>query len=246
MENNQPSLWDQVDDKWLLFKEARNQVWTIGLEYREEWKLHIKNNYPDKSPLGYNIPSNPDEIYKYSGWKGWQDWLVPPESRKLYSPFKTAREFARCLRLKKKIDWDKYINNNIQFTKEYNLCLPVKPHYEYKDKGWIGWDDWLGKSIDYKTYVLTQKFVESLNLKSISAWRKYCVTNKPECIYAYPEIAYKGSEWKGWDEWLGINLFEKQNKGSFSDLLAGAIKCRCQGRDKDCIDCDGKGYYFEN
>lgn len=246
MENYQPNLWEQISNKWLSFKKAREKVWNYEFEYQEEWKLFIDGGYADKNPLLENIPANPDEIYKYTGWKNWKDWLIHPKNIKEYTLFFEARAFVRCLRLKNKTDWFNYINEDKLLHEKYNLCFPQKPYLEYKDKGWNGWDDWFGKNIDYKSYESIQKFVKSLNLKSEMEWNQYCHRKKPQCIYTYPEIAYKNKEWHGWDEWLGINLFDNSKKKTISNLPKGAKECRCKGLDVNCIDCDGKGYYFQN
>lgn len=246
MNPRQPTLWDQVPEKLLPFKKARTVVWKYRLEYQEEWKLLIEGKLPNKPPLPDNIPPNPEKIYKYTGWKNWKNWLVPPEARKIYSSFNESREFSRCLKLKKKSEWYTYINSEKPLHEKYNLCLPRNPQYEYKDIGWIGWNDWLGNTVDYKSFEVTQKFINGLNLKSIAEWRNYCRTIKSECIYAYPEIAYREKKWKGWDAWLGINLFYEPDKKAPDDLIEGTVACRCRGLDVNCTDCDGKGYYFKD
>ncbi len=39
---------------------------------------------------------------------------------------------------------------------------------------------------------------------------------------------------------------ENSKKKIISDMPKGAKECRCKGFDVNCIDCDGKGYYFQN
>ena len=56
---------------------------------------------------------------------------------------------------------------------------------------------------------------------------------------------YQPNLWKQIsNKWLGINLFDNSKKKTISDLPKGAKECRCKGLDVNCIDCDGKGYYF--
>ncbi|MCF8299383.1 MAG: hypothetical protein K9J13_17675 [Saprospiraceae bacterium] len=244
MSENQPSLWDQIDEKWLPFKVAREIARSYEFEYYEEWELFIQGKLIDKSPLPANIPENPNEIYKYTGWKNWKDWLLHLDNIKDYTTFYKARAFVRCLRLKSVKKWYEYINSKNTIHEKYKIVLPKHAQYEYKSKinGWKNWDDWLGKNINYKSYGETQNFVKSLKLKTKSDWKKYCENKKSQNIYTYPEIAYK--EWIDWNAWLGNDLFGNPEKKVISDIPDGAKACRCKGFDVNCIDCDGKGYFF--
>jgi len=243
-------LWDQPESIWIPFEKAREIVRSYGFEYQEEWEQFVAGNYKDKKPLPANIPGNPDKIYKHHGWNGWNDWLIDPQYQKNYSPFYEAREFVRSLRLRRIEEWTKYIGQENPLHLRYDLLIPAKPHLEYKNKGWIDWDNWFGSNVSFKDYKTTQKFIHGRNLKSVSDWKKFCrgelirTGKKAENIYAYPEIAYKGKGWTGWDNWLGISLFEKTRNKVINELPDGAKSCRCEGRLKNCEICDGKGYYY--
>ncbi len=244
MNENQPTLWEQIDEKWLPFRQACEIVWDYEFEYRQEWELFIKGYLKNKTPLQENIPHNPKRIYKYLGWTDWENWLVHPSKRITYSNFFKARAFVRCLRLKNEKQYFDYISSNKNIHKKHKILLPKNPQYEYMNRGnnWISWKDWLGSNIDYKGYKETKSFVKSLKLKTKTDWIKYCKNKKPQSIYTYPEIAYK--EWQGWNAWLGNDLFGNPKKKVFSDIPDGAKPCRCKGLDVNCIDCDGKAYYF--
>lgn len=242
MGETQPSLWDQLDEKWLFFKEARDIVWTYEFEYSEEWELFINGKFTNKTSLPDDIPKNPQEVYKYSGWIDWKNWLVHPKRRKDYTSFFMARAFVRCLRLKSKKEWFDYVNSKNPLHEKYKFSLPENPQYEYKVNDWKSWSDWLGKNVDYKNYNETRRFVKSLKLKTKADWRRYCKNKKPQSIYTYPEIVYK--EWQGWNIWLGNDLFGHPLKKKYSDIPDGAKACRCLGLDVNCTECDGKGYSF--
>ena len=220
------------------------------LAYPDEWEALVKGEGENKEPIPDGVPPNPDKIYKYFGWKGWTDWLVHPKDRKDYSTFYTAREFVRSLRLKTKKDWKEYISQKNPVHLNYRILLPTKPWLEFKNKGWKGWSDWLGTNVQFKDFKTTRKFIRSRKLKTIKDWKEYCYVKtskhgkKAKNIYAFPDIAFKNSGWKGWDDWFGISLFSDGKKENLSGLPKGAKYCRCKGLIYTCDVCDGKGYYF--
>jgi hypothetical protein len=238
MEYFQPNLWDQKEEKWLPFVEARIIAHGLNFEYKEEWEEFASHHsLPDR------VPDNPAIIYKHTGWKSWVDWLMDPSKRKNYSNFSHAREFARSLGIRADNEWMQFLSDNPEFPQQYNLTLPLYPQFQYKAAGWINWSDFLGLTIDYKDFITTRKFIWKLNLESKEAWIKYCKTKKPENIYSYPEIAYSDKGWIGWDDWLGIQISSIDDK-TITDVPEGALICKCLGLLTNCLDCDGKGYYF--
>ena len=247
---NDLTLWDQPEQKWLSFWDARDIVRLYELEYYEEWRSFIKGEDKEKVSLPENIPPNPDVIYRNVGWKAWSDWLVWPNDKKVYSSFFKVREFARSLRLKSKKQWMEYCSQENPSHLRYNISLPVKPWLEYKNIGWKDWSDWLGTKIQFKDFKTTRKFIRTREFKTISEWKDYCDGNsikhgrKTKNIYACPEIAFKNSGWKGWDDWFGISLFNRGEKENLTGLPEGAKHCRCKGLIYGCDTCDGKGYYF--
>ena len=241
------SIWDVKEKpKWRTFVEAREVAREYEFEYKEEWDMLITGKFPDRQPLPADIPPNPDVIYRYTGWKGWLDWLVPKERRKEYTTYNKAREFVRCLRLKDISEWRNYILSDKGLHKLYNLAIPDKPDLEYRGKGWEDWNDWLGTEIKYKDYSTTRNFVKSLKLKNKTEWKDYCNNQlsgkkpKPEIVFTYPEIAYKNEGWNGWDHWLGIESHQSNSgdEGSGAEM----VECRCMGKIRDCPECDGRGY----
>ncbi|MBK7173676.1 MAG: hypothetical protein IPH84_10695 [Bacteroidales bacterium] len=236
MQSIQPELFDQQEEKWLPFRDARILARRYNIEYKEEWEeLMAQPSFLDK------IPDNPDHIYRFTGWNGWTDWLVDPARRLQYSRFTDTREFARSLRLKTSDEWLQNLSENRILAGHYNLVIPRLPQHQYKSDGWKDWHDWLGLSIDYKDFETTRKFISTLKLKSKDDWKQFCKTKKPKNIYFYPEIAYRKSEWKGWEYWLGIGLSNTENV--MMVVPEREVQCKCMGRLTDCLECDGKGYY---
>lgn len=243
------TLWDiQEKSPWLPFDRARKVSRELGFEYEEEWKIYIEGKFPGREPLPDSIPQNPDYVYRFDGWKGWKDWLITQEKRIEYTNFFKARDFARSLKMKGYMKWREFLIQNTDLLNEFEMILPDRPHLEYKDKGWVSWEDWLGIGIRYHDFKTTRKFVHTLKLRDKNDWRKFCsgqMTYKQvrsENIYAYPEIAFKNEGWNGWDDWLGSDPVRDEK--SFKGIPDGALECRCKGRIEDCTNCDGKGYYF--
>jgi hypothetical protein len=210
MSLTQLDLWDdQIEDEWLSFEKAKVIVQGWNLEYQEDWDALLACATGIKHP---GIPSNPDYIYRHTGWNGWTDWLVRPDRRIPYASFYEAREFARCLRIQDADDWLRYLQNAIPINQSYGLNIPSKPDLEYKGKGWIDWSDWLGHRIAFKTYEQTKKFIHTLHIKSQEEWNAYCNGNlvgrakKPQVIFRYPDLAYQGHGWTDWKDWLGYPI----------------------------------------
>jgi len=215
------NLWSQEESsKWMNFHEARRIARDYGFEYKEEWELFVEGKFPGREPLPENMPGNPDRIYRFVGWKSWKDWLVNPEKQIEYADYYRAREFVRSCRIPDKDNWRGFIEDNSRITGEYNLVLPLRPHLEYADSGWIDWEDWLGTDIGYRDFMSTRKFVHSLKLRNKTEWFDFCrgrLIHKPrkaKNIYTYPDLAFKDDGWKGWGDWLGTGNTGKDWQGT--------------------------------
>jgi hypothetical protein len=60
-------------------------------------------------------------------------------SKKKFRDFKSAREFARGLKFRNNKEWREYCKSGNKPDD-----MPSNPERKYKDKGWIGYGDWLG------------------------------------------------------------------------------------------------------
>jgi hypothetical protein len=121
----------------LPYEKAREYVHTLKFKSIIEWRnwcRHGKN--PD------NIPVSPNYYYKNKGWNGWRDWLGNNSrhiSKNNYWPFKQAREYVRKQKIKDKTEWLDWC-----LHRKNPENIPATPSYFYKNKGWLGWKDWLG------------------------------------------------------------------------------------------------------
>ncbi len=247
--SHKDGLWSTGGrSKWLNFHEARKIVREYGYEFEEEWGLFVNGKFPNRGALPDNIPEKPDQVYRFVGWKNWTDWLVHPKKQVHYTSFHKARDFVRSCRIPDKGYWRDFLQEKAGLIEEYQLVLPGRPHLEYRDSGWLNWEDWLGTEISYHDFTSTRKFVHSLNLRNQKEWMDFChgrLTHKPrkaENIYTYPEITFRDEGWRGWKDWLGPGKAKKAEPAS-SDSTEVFIDCKCKGRIKDCTVCEGKGYY---
>jgi hypothetical protein len=188
---------------WRPFEEARIYVHSLGLRNEAEWQAWSKSNdRPD------DIPKTPDYIYKGKGWANWGDWLgtgtIAAQNR-IYLPFEEARTFARSLGLKSRTEWRVWSRSDAKPDD-----IPANPAHVYKNKGWVGWGDWLGtgtiapqKRI-YLPFEEARTFVRSLELKSQTQWRVWSKSDaKPDDIPGDPPKIYKAQGWVSWGDWLG-------------------------------------------
>ncbi|MBE0573901.1 hypothetical protein IH575_03295 [Candidatus Dojkabacteria bacterium] len=143
--------------------------------------------------------------------------FVAPLSRKRkkFRPFQQARKFVRNLGLKNQQEWAKYRRGQMPEKGNKPDDIPAAPHVVYKNKGWVGWGNWLGTGTvsthyrKYQPFQRARKFVRNLGLKNQREWAKYRrgqmleKGKKPKDIPSAPDVAYKDRGWAGWGNWLG-------------------------------------------
>ena len=180
------------------FESAREFVRKLNITNSSDWIAYRKSgNKPD------DIPSNPMLTYK-KDWKGWGDFFGTGRTRNtIFRDFESAREFARSLKLKTRVEFQEYV-------RKYNpVDIPNAPNITYKDKGWVSWGDWLGtgrigRNTIFRDFESAREFARSLNLKNQTEWFGFCKSgNKPDDIPSSPKQTYKDKGWKGYGDWLG-------------------------------------------
>jgi len=200
---------------YLDFEESRKKMRKLKFQTIKQWERYRDVIKPN------NIPAQPHIVYRYNGWKGYNDWLeleillpkdedflMQLESRIL--PFTYAREYARMLNLKNSSEWRKWCKNKPIF-------ISAAPHVIYKDKGWKGYGDWLGTNMigngerKFLSFPKARRFVRKLNLKNSKEWKRWC-KNKPIFIPAAPQIIYKCKGWKSYGNWLGTNTISTKKR----------------------------------
>jgi superfamily II DNA or RNA helicase len=193
----------------LSFEQARKEIHKLGLKNTNQWRDECtKDNIPE------NIPKRPDSYYKLKGWKGWEDFL----GSKLYieyPEFDKAKKLAISLRLNSVSDWKKFYSKNYS-----KINLPKWPDVYYKNKGWLGWGDFLGtgriadRLKEYLSFDDAKTFVQTLNIQNTDEWKEFCNSgNLPDDIPKSPHIVYKEKGWNGMYDWIGRKEKTRRYKG---------------------------------
>ena len=190
----------KIPSSYLSYVEANEFVKNLNLKSQADWKLF--KNSKDK-PI--NIPSNPDEIYKNNGWKGFTHWLgIKNKSQYNFLSYEEAREIVHKFKLTSENEWKDFKTKGLKPDN-----IPSLPENLYKDNGWKGFQDWLGYDANklkynFLPYEEARVFVHSLELESENQWREFKrIGIKPENIPSKPEKVYKDKGWKGFRDWLG-------------------------------------------
>ena len=185
------------DGEYLPFAEARKYVQSLGFKTISKWRDFAKSGN-----LPHNIPMSPF-WYKGKGFLTIQDFLgTKPGWDGKWLPFEEAREIVRKLKFKDKFDWGVYCKTD----RPQNI--PSNPQKQYKEEGWIGFEDWLGTKPGwdgtYLSFLEAKKFAQKLNFRKRAEWELFIKTkSKPFNIPKHPWSVYKNKGWKGWDDFLG-------------------------------------------
>ncbi len=209
---------------WMPFVEARNFVHDLKLNSREDWERYCKS---PKRPL--DIPTNPNVIYKYNGWKSNGDWLgtnyVANQLRE-YSSYEDAKRYAQSLNFRSQKEWFNHCK-----TSKVPMGIPQSVTDVYKNNGWISWGDFLGSgniatyNRKYLTYEKAKSFVKELGFKSEKYWREYLKSGKkPENIPSQPAKVYKDNGWRGMGDFFGTGSIAAKDRNycSFEEAKAFA------------------------
>lgn len=119
------------------FEEARKFVRNLNLNSSKEWRAYCKSG--DKPNF---IPTNPQKIYKNTGWKDLGDWLgtgTKATRFRKYRTFVEAREYIHSLHLKNYNDWGNFCKSGKKPDD-----IPSHPQIIFKNTGWKDMGDWLG------------------------------------------------------------------------------------------------------
>lgn len=132
------------------FKDARNYVRNLKLKSYLEWRSFCSGRMLEIGRLPKDIPSNPNLVYSKTGdWAGFGDWLGTCSSAnrgRQFLSFLEARQFARSLNLRGQSDWFRFCKENKNNNQRFPANIPTNPNVVFKNRGWIGFRDWLGTS----------------------------------------------------------------------------------------------------
>jgi len=132
---------------------------------------------------------------------------------KKFKPFKEAREFVKKLGLETIKNWGEYCKSGSKPND-----IPSGPEDVYKDKGWIGFGDWLGNGKKYNriknifSYNEAKQIVLVMKFDSSTDYLLYCSSNKKHPrLSPYPDMVYKNKGWKGWKDFLGFGFLSYED-----------------------------------
>lgn len=195
-----------------------------GVKYTisyEDCKKYVKKYIKPKSKSDWydkvrdkvipqHIPKNPREVFK-SCWVSWGDFLGTGKVCDNYVNYLTyddAKYIIHKMKLKKVADFK---NKAKQGLIPDNI--PNRPDRYYgknKDRGWLGWSDFLGceitqnqKKVFYELKQFKEKLNE-LNIKKMSDYKKYCVSGKRDEKMPTNPLTVYGRKYKGirWRDFL--------------------------------------------
>jgi hypothetical protein len=118
--------------KYRNFVEARKFVQLLNLKSFADWKKYCKSkNKPD------DIPYHPQRKYA-NEWISFEDFLGI-QKKPDFLNYEEAKKLLAKFKLNT-TSWRKFVK-----TEKRPLNIPSNPDKSYKDNGWKGWADFLGK-----------------------------------------------------------------------------------------------------
>ena len=163
--------------------------------YEEAQRIVKENgiNSPTVYNSSYNalgLPYAPYLSYKDKGWVDWYDFLGT--SKGSYPHYKEAQRIVK----------ENGINSINDYKSSYKeLGLPSNPNHFYRDKGWIDWHSFFGRSkVSYPTYEEAQRIVQENGITSQADYKSsYKELGLPSAPYEF----YKGKGWIDWPDFFG-------------------------------------------
>jgi hypothetical protein len=118
------------------FEDAKEFVKSLKLQNVNDWREYcLSGNKPS------DIPSSPNKTYSQEGWINYGDWFGTGKignTKRIFLPFKEAKEFALTLGLRNEKEWRSWKKKG-----ELPSNVPAKPEVIYIEKGWKGYVDFL-------------------------------------------------------------------------------------------------------
>jgi hypothetical protein len=210
------SEFKKENKEFLSFEDFQNEVRAL---YPGEGDVQKWYKHEYKKHKGW--PSNPAPAYSEKGWIGWPE-LVGKENplKKEFLPFEDFQNEVR----------ESYPGEgDIQrwYKKEYknHKGWPAGPKDIYKDEGWIGWPEVVGKeNFLKKEYLGFEDFQNEIRKlytgeTDIHTWYQTIHKDHPNWPYN-PDRKYKGKGWTGWLELVGKEKKEYPTYNQFQNEVS--------------------------
>jgi superfamily II DNA or RNA helicase len=221
------------------FEDARNFARSLKLKNITGWVAFTKGLTTQLGKLPADIPAYPNQTYVDEGWNGVGDWLGTGNILAgNWRPFLEARTFVRKLKLKNQGEWRAFHKGKIKKIGSPPVDIPSSPHRTYADQGWKGYGDWLGTGMvatrlrKYRPFDKARSFVQTLEIKNVKEWRKYCKGNMPRLgrrpydIPTWPADTYADKGWKSWGDWFGTGIISNKHRNFRAFREARAFTCK--------------------
>ena len=201
--------------KYRSFASAREWARTHGLQSEKEWREHIKR--PGGLPV--DIPANVYNVYR-NDWTEWGDFLgsgYVANQKRHYRSFAEARNWAHAQALKSKTDWVRCIRVQGWLPSD----IPADPLKTY-GAAFTSFGDFLGtgnlasSEYQWRPFHEAQAWARKQQIDSLAEWRELARLAKaakqwPKDIPTNVALVY-ASEWKGWEDFLGVQRMAKRSK----------------------------------
>ena len=163
--------------------------------YEEAQRIVKENGINSQSAYksSYNalgLPSNPNVCYKGKGWIDWHSFFG--KAKVSYPAYEEAKRIVQ----------ENGITSSDDYKSSYKeLGLPANPSATYKNKGWIDWYSFFGRSkVSYPTYEEAQRIVKENGITSQTDYRSsYQALGLPSA----PDLFYKNRGWIDWHSFFG-------------------------------------------
>ena len=203
-------VWDKVGkSNYRSYEESKRYVANFKIKHSVDW---FNNFCKHHKPI--DIPWNPQNIYKFSGWVSWKDFLGKNFDSRFdrdYYDYETASKKIRKIKLKNVKEYLGYIKQKKLLNKFH-----IIPSNVYKNKGWVDYSNYLGSKkrvkIDYVSYDQAKKFLKQFKIEKAKDYQSFFNSNKKTIeIPSHPDRTYKNKGWKNWAEYLGNSNIAHKN-----------------------------------
>ena len=118
-----------------------------------------------------------------------------------------AKQYVHRQHFKNQDEWRAFAR-----TEKCPKDLPIHPNLVYKDRGWKGWNDFLGKKL--YTYEEAKKVAQEKKVLNGQVWKEtvHRLFPRPSRMPRRPDLVYK-DEFEGWQVFLGHEKVKSRHPG---------------------------------
>lgn len=209
-----PQQWFARDGhrlSWVGFEEAKEIIKPYKFKLSSDFhKVYEKEKFKEKG-----IPKQPDQLYKNSGWKSWQDFLNSDYvsaimKSEMAIPYEELKKLVRENGIKTQREYIEWVK------KQKRDDIVASPHQTYSRRGdWVSYPELFGvlknQKGRYESFDIIKQKVKKLNIKSKRHFEELKKHDKlPIDIPRNPEDVFR-KQWKGYGDFFGTNEQKRKN-----------------------------------